>query len=105
MCQVHSSVPIREVHWPVCDRARGARLLHCWVILRSELGHQLHPRDPRLQRELTDPELMQQLTNAIPLGRIGKPDEIGEVVAFMATDHAGFVVGETIEVNGGAYMI
>ena len=35
---------------------------------------------------------------------MGRPEEIGEVVAFMTTDAAGFVVGETIHVNGGFYM-
>jgi 3-oxoacyl-[acyl-carrier protein] reductase len=42
--------------------------------------------------------------NNIPLKRIGKPSEIGEVVAFMATDAASFIVSDTIQVNGGIIM-
>lgn len=61
--------------------------------------------DTRIQKELTSPELMSQLLKNIPLRRIGRPEEIGEVVAFLATDCAGFIVGETVEVNGGAIMI
>ncbi len=60
--------------------------------------------DTGIQRNLTPPEIMQQLLSNNPLGRAGRPEEIGEIVAFLATDHASFVVGETIEVNGGVYM-
>ena len=44
------------------------------------------------------------LRKGIPLGRIGRPEEIGDVVGFLATDAASFVVGETFHVNGGLYM-
>ena len=60
--------------------------------------------DTDFHHRLTDPELLEQHRTDIPLGRIGRPEEIGEVVAFMATDAASFVVGTTIEVNGGVYM-
>ena len=45
------------------------------------------------------------MVKGIPIGRIGHPEEIGEIVGFMATDKASFIVGETIEVNGGVFMI
>lgn len=61
--------------------------------------------DTNIQRNLTSPELLAQLVGNIPIGRIGQPKEIGEIVAFMATDAASFIVGETVEVNGGVYMI
>lgn len=53
---------------------------------------------------LTSPEQLERLRLGIPLGRIGRPEEIGEVVAFMATDAASFIIGETIHINGGLYM-
>lgn len=56
------------------------------------------------QRTLTSPEQLDLLRQGIPLGRIGRPEEIGDVVAFLATDAASFIVGETIHVNGGLYM-
>ena len=61
--------------------------------------------DTNIQRNLTSPELLDQLVKGIPIGRIGRPEEIGELVGFMATDKASFIVGETIEVNGGVFMI
>lgn len=51
---------------------------------------------PEAQREA--------LMGRIPLGRLGTPEEIASVVAFLASDAGGYVTGETIHVNGGMYM-
>ena len=40
----------------------------------------------------------------IPVGRFGRPEEIGRVVAFLASDESGFITGADIPVNGGHYM-
>jgi 3-oxoacyl-[acyl-carrier protein] reductase len=40
----------------------------------------------------------------IPLGRFARPDEIAEVVCFLATDRAAFITGATIDINGGLYL-
>lgn len=50
------------------------------------------------------PEAMRNFAAAIPLGRVGTPAECAAVIAFLASDAASFVVGETIEVNGGQLM-
>ncbi len=39
-----------------------------------------------------------------PFGRIARPEEIASVVAFLASEPAGFITGETINVNGGLFM-
>ncbi len=44
------------------------------------------------------------LASQIPLGRLGKPDEIAEVVSFLASDQSNYITGQTIHVNGGLYM-
>jgi 3-oxoacyl-[acyl-carrier protein] reductase len=44
------------------------------------------------------------LLGQIPLGRLGDPGEVAGVVAFLASEQAAYVTGETIHVNGGMYM-
>lgn len=44
------------------------------------------------------------LVGKVPLGRLGQPEEIAAVVAFLASDGAAYITGETIQVNGGMYM-
>lgn len=59
--------------------------------------------DTDMTRALPD-EQREQLLSKIPLGRLGRPEEIAAVVAFLASDAGGYVSGETIHVNGGMYM-
>jgi 3-oxoacyl-[acyl-carrier protein] reductase len=44
-----------------------------------------------------------QVKAMIPLGRFGKPEEVAEVVAFLASEKSSYVTGEVISVNGGLY--
>lgn len=44
------------------------------------------------------------LAEQIPLARLGQPEEIAGVVAFLASDAGAYITGETIHVNGGMYM-
>jgi 3-oxoacyl-[acyl-carrier protein] reductase len=50
------------------------------------------------------PEMIQNFVKMIPLGRVGTPSECATVIAFLVSDAASYVVGETIEVNGGQLM-
>ncbi len=52
---------------------------------------------------ITDEE-RRNLEYKIPLGRLGEPGDIGEAVAFLASDLASYITGETIHVNGGLIM-
>jgi 3-oxoacyl-[acyl-carrier protein] reductase len=60
--------------------------------------------DTAFHEQFSTPETMKAYTAAIPLGRIGTPAEVGKVVAFLASDAASFLAGETIEINGGMFM-
>jgi len=42
--------------------------------------------------------------NAIPLNRLGNPDDIAAAVKFLADESGAYITGETIHVNGGMYM-
>jgi 3-oxoacyl-[acyl-carrier protein] reductase len=52
----------------------------------------------------SSPELFQKFVAGIPLGRPGTAEEVAEVIVFLASRAAGYLTGETIEVNGGMWM-
>ena len=54
---------------------------------------------------LKDPEISKRVFSTIPLGRVGKPEEIAAAVLFLCTAHAGFITGEILNVNGGAVLV
>jgi 3-oxoacyl-[acyl-carrier protein] reductase len=49
----------------------------------------------------TDAESLQRAINATPLRRVGTPEEVAEMVAYLASDEAGFVTGEVLGMDGG----
>jgi len=50
------------------------------------------------------PEQREKLAAGIPAGRMGKPEEIGHLAAFLASEEAGFITGAVIDINGGMFM-
>ena len=44
------------------------------------------------------------LTSRIPMSRLGNAEDVANSVAFLSSDQASYVTGETIHVNGGMYM-
>jgi acetoacetyl-CoA reductase len=57
----------------------------------------------RLEGVLPEAEY-QDMLKRTPVGRMGKPEEIAATVAFLISEDAGFITGQTIHVNGGAYL-
>lgn len=54
---------------------------------------------------MVPPENEAEEIAAVPIGRLARPSEIAEVVAFLAADTGGFITGQTIPVNGGALIV
>ena len=49
-------------------------------------------------------EIRNQIIAQIPVNRLGKPEEIGGLVSYLASDIAGFITGSNIAINGGQHM-
>ncbi|MGQ3017993.1 beta-ketoacyl-ACP reductase [Phenylobacterium sp.] len=49
-------------------------------------------------------EVLKGIISQIPVGRLGRGEEIADMVAFLAGEHAGYVTGSTLSLNGGQYM-
>jgi Dehydrogenases with different specificities (related to short-chain alcohol dehydrogenases) len=49
----------------------------------------------------TSPEMMERIMSRTPLGRLGDPSEIAAIVAFLASDEASYITGQTIYADGG----
>jgi len=51
-----------------------------------------------------DEEIRNQIIKGIPVGRLGKPEEIAKLVCYLASDDASFITGSNIAINGGQHM-
>lgn len=59
-----------------------------------------------IETDMTDAlsdETKEHYTKLIPLGRLGKPEDVAEAVAYLASPRAGYITGQVLAVNGGMY--
>jgi 2-hydroxycyclohexanecarboxyl-CoA dehydrogenase len=62
------------------------------------------PTDTPLFRSFADQKLTEALARAIPMGRLGRPDDCAGIIAFLLSDDAQFMTGQTVSVSGGLTM-
>ncbi len=56
-----------------------------------------------IETDMTKDLPEEELRKTIPMNRFGKPEEVAAVVAFLASEQAGYITGEVIHINGGLY--
>ncbi len=61
--------------------------------------------DTPFHEVFSTPEMIKNFVAGIPLGRVGNSMECAKAIAFLASDAASYIVGETLEVNGGQLML
>lgn len=59
------------------------------------------PTDSERIRDLTDDDARMDVAEEVPLGRWGRPEDVGKAAAYLASDAAAFVTGTTLTVDGG----
>jgi 3-oxoacyl-[acyl-carrier protein] reductase len=69
--------------------------------IRTNLVHPSLIDTDLLRFRHPDPVLRQQLANEVPLRRLGEPEDIANLVAFLASDLAGYITGQSFYVDGG----
>ena len=95
----------------VYSAAKGGVIAFTKSLAREMARHQVRvncvcpgPTDTALFASFAGPKLREALTKAIPFRRLGQPGDVANVVAFLASDDAGFVTGQTVSVSGGLTM-
>lgn len=84
------------------ELARDRILVNCVAPGYTRTDRVIELAEATAKREGTTSDAVQRRTaEKIPLGRLGSPEEFGEVVAFLASDRAAYITGTTIQVDGG----
>jgi len=104
---VHEDLPM-PTNAPYCASKGGLRMLmrtiavelapHGITVNNIGPGAIDTPMDAPLK---SDSKEMQTLLNEIPLGRLGRPEEVGELAVFLASDAAAYITGSTYFIDGG----
>jgi NAD(P)-dependent dehydrogenase (short-subunit alcohol dehydrogenase family) len=61
--------------------------------------------DTPYHEKFSTPEMIKSFVATVPMGRVGRADEVASVIAFLCSEASSYVCGETIEVNGGQLML
>jgi 2-hydroxycyclohexanecarboxyl-CoA dehydrogenase len=97
----------------VYSAAKGGVIAFTKATAREMARHQVNancvcpgPTDTALFASMggDNPKLREALTKAIPFRRLAQPEDLANVVAFLASDEAAYVTGQTVSVSGGLTM-
>jgi 2-hydroxycyclohexanecarboxyl-CoA dehydrogenase len=97
----------------VYSAAKGGIIAFTKTIAREMARHQINcnvvcpgPADTPLFASIggDNPKLREALIRSIPFRRLAQPEDLANVVAFLASDEAGYVTGQTVSVSGGLTM-
>jgi 2-hydroxycyclohexanecarboxyl-CoA dehydrogenase len=97
----------------VYSATKGGIIAFTKTLAREMARHQVNvncvcpgPTDTQLLADVAaaNPRLADALRRAIPWGRLGEPDDIAGAVAFLVSDDASFITGQTLSVSGGLTM-
>ncbi len=61
--------------------------------------------DTQMARDTTSPEELAAFIDSFPAKRLGAPEEVGDLVAFLCSDEAGYITGASLDINGGDLMM
>lgn len=94
----------------VYSAAKGGLIAFTKSLAREMARYQINvncvcpgPTDTPLMAAVPD-KVKEALTKAIPFRRLGKPEEVADAVAFLASDRAGYITGQVLSVSGGLTM-
>ena len=62
------------------------------------------PTEGAWSRLSPTPELEQQMTDRVPLRRVGNKEELANLAAFLVSDYAGYINGEVVTIDGGEWL-
>jgi 3-oxoacyl-[acyl-carrier protein] reductase len=62
---------------------------------------QIYHSNERVQQGVSEETVLKEMAKDVPMGRVGKPEELGALVAFLASQQAAYITGTTIQVDGG----
>jgi glucose 1-dehydrogenase len=100
---------IAFLHYATYATSKGGMRMFTRTVCQELAPHGITVNDiapgaiatPINKRTLGDGELLHELQDVIPAGRLGKPDEVASVAVFLASDEAAYVTGSTYYVDGG----
>lgn len=101
------SAPYAAVKAAVINYTMSQALMHAGKNIRVNAiapGSIEFPGGTWEDRKTSNPALYNAILKSIPFGRLGEPEEIADVALFLASDHARWITGQTITVDGGQML-